>query len=58
MSTPCHLCGDDIGADDFLSDVHADCFADCRCLSCTELRQQMAEDRSADMAYEIWRETA
>lgn len=44
----CHLCDLAMSVDDFLPDVHADCFPDCHCLSCTELRQQMAEDDEVD----------
>lgn len=58
MTTLCHLCGNDIGADDFLNDVHSDCFPDCRCLSCTELRQQMTEDDEVDAYLDRLRERA
>lgn len=54
MST-CHSCDTTLGPDNFLPDVCTDCFPDCRCLSCTELRQQMAEDWHAEMAFEASR---
>lgn len=52
----CHVCDEEVETETLLVDTHDDCLAECGCWVCVEVREQLAEDRAEQAAYDSYRE--